>query len=107
MSEIVNAQDKSGDTALNLAARTSTRSIIDQLIEVGADPHIGNNGGLAPVDFGVVNDSNESQPNNHTANMENIGNGVGSSQPSFAEAQSEIMTCKVDILHPSHNTDSS
>ena len=53
MSEIVNAQDKSGDTALNLAARTSTKSIIEQLLEVGADPHIANRGALAPIDFGV------------------------------------------------------
>ena len=98
MSEIVNAQDKSGDTALNLAARTSTRSIIDQLIEVGADPHIGNNGGLAPVDFGVVNDTNDSQLNNRVTNLESIGNGTSSSQPSFAEAQSEILTCK-DEFH--------
>lgn len=93
MSEIVNAQDKSGDTALNLAARTSTRTIIDQLIEVGADPHIGNNGGLAPVDFGVVNDASDHQPTNRMTNLDGIGNGVGSSQTSFAEAQSEILTC--------------
>jgi regulatory protein SWI6 len=94
MSEIVNAQDKSGDTALNLAARTSTRTIIDQLIEVGADPHIGNNGGLAPVDFGVVNDASDHQPTNHMTNLDGIGNGVSSSQTSFAEAQSEILTCR-------------
>lgn len=98
MSEIVNAQDKSGDTALNLAARTSTRSIIDQLIEVGADPHIGNNGGLAPVDFGVINDTNDHQSNNRIANLDGIGNGPASSQPSFAETQSEILTCKYTAL---------
>jgi regulatory protein SWI6 len=94
MSEIVNAQDKSGDTALNLAARTSTRTIIDQLLEVGADPHIGNNGGLAPVDFGVVNDTNDHQSGNRILHIDNVGNGVSSTQTSFAEAQSEILTCK-------------
>jgi ankyrin repeat protein len=93
MSEIVNAQDKSGDTALNLAARTSTRAIIDQLIEVGADPNIGNNGGLAPVDFGVVNDTNDHQTISRLTTLDGVGNGVGSPQTSFAEAQSEILTC--------------
>ncbi|KAI1442089.1 apses-domain-containing protein [Annulohypoxylon stygium] len=53
MSEIVNAQDKSGDTALNIAARIGNRSIISQLLEVGADPGISNKAGLRPVDFGV------------------------------------------------------
>lgn len=53
MSEIVNAADISGDTALNLAARIGNKSIIQQLLEVGANPTIANRGGLKPVDFGV------------------------------------------------------
>ena len=53
MSEIVNATDMSGDTALNLAARIGNNSIIQQLLEVGANPTIANRGGLKPVDFGV------------------------------------------------------
>ncbi|KAI1405004.1 apses-domain-containing protein [Hypoxylon fuscum] len=59
MSEIVNAQDKSGDTALNIAARIGNRSIISQLLEVGADPGIANKAGLRPVDFGVGGDVGE------------------------------------------------
>ncbi|KAK0622052.1 hypothetical protein B0T17DRAFT_494706 [Bombardia bombarda] len=53
MSEIVNAQDNSGDTALNIAARIGNRSIISQLLEVGADPNIANCAGLRPLDFGI------------------------------------------------------
>ncbi|GAB1318377.1 transcriptional regulator swi6 [Madurella fahalii] len=53
MSEIVNAQDSSGDTALNIAARIGNRSIISQLLEVGADPNIANRSGLRPLDFGI------------------------------------------------------
>jgi ankyrin repeat protein len=53
MSEIVNAQDRSGETALNIAARVGNRSIISQLLEVGADAGIPNNAGLRPVDFGI------------------------------------------------------
>ena len=58
MSEIVNATDLSGDTALNLAARIGNKSIIQQLLEVGANPTIANRGGLRPVDFGVAGDFN-------------------------------------------------
>ncbi|MCJ1282168.1 transcriptional regulator swi6 [Xylographa opegraphella] len=56
LSEIVNATDLSGDTALNLAARIGNKSIIQQLLEVGADPTIANRGGLKPTDFGVGGD---------------------------------------------------
>lgn len=56
MSEIVNAEDMSGDTALNLAARIGNKSIIHQLLEVGANPTIPNRGGLKPVDFGIGGD---------------------------------------------------
>ncbi|KAL2168928.1 hypothetical protein VTG60DRAFT_6698 [Thermothelomyces hinnuleus] len=56
MSEIVNAQDNSGDTALNIAARIGNRSIVSQLLEVGADPNIANRAGLRPVDFGIGTD---------------------------------------------------
>lgn len=53
MTEVVNAQDNAGDTALNLAARIGNRSIISQLVEVHADPSIPNRVGLRPRDFGI------------------------------------------------------
>ncbi|POS83260.1 hypothetical protein EPUL_005840, partial [Erysiphe pulchra] len=53
MSEIVNMQDSSGDTALMIASRIGNRSIISQLIEVGADISIPNRSNLTPADFGV------------------------------------------------------
>ncbi|TGJ82515.1 hypothetical protein E0Z10_g6246 [Xylaria hypoxylon] len=59
MSEIVNAQDKSGDTALGIASRVGNRSIISQLLEVGADPNIANAAGLRPSDFGVGGEGGE------------------------------------------------
>ncbi|KAI1002440.1 Transcription factor [Podosphaera aphanis] len=55
MSEIVNIQDRNGDTALMTAARIGNRSIISQLIEVGADTSIPNRSQLTPGDFGVSN----------------------------------------------------
>lgn len=97
MSELVNAQDKAGDTALNLAARTSTKGIIHQLIEVGANPAIKNNGGLAPVDFGVGDDMG--QPSEQTLRSSGIAtNGNVSTQTSFAETQTEIITSIRDLF---------
>lgn len=95
MNEIVNAQDKAGDTALNLAARTSTTTIIDQLIEVGADPSIPNRGGLAPVDFGVGQGNNAISQHQNTFNAFDVAIAENeSSQKSFEEAEENFMTCK-------------
>ncbi len=96
MSEIVNAQDNGGDTALNIAARIGNRSIISQLLEVGADPNIANRAGLRPLDFGIGADSTEEQ-----ANGETLGHGKdsipGSSQKS-KESSDEVVNCKFRTL---------
>ena len=52
MSTVVNAQDKNGNTALNLVARVGSRAIINQLEEVGADFEIANVMGFKSSDFG-------------------------------------------------------
>lgn len=55
--DVVNAQDKNGDTALNIAARVGNKHISQQLLKVGADATIPNRAGLRPIDFGIrVND---------------------------------------------------
>lgn len=89
MSEIVNAPDMSGDTALNLAARIGNKSIIHQLLEVGANPAIPNLGGLKPVDFGVGGDpeTTEMQLSSQTSKAER--NPIGK----CAESSQELMTC--------------
>ncbi|KAK5126220.1 transcriptional regulator swi6 [Cryomyces antarcticus] len=56
MSEMVNVRDKAGNTALNLVARIGNRNIIQQLLEVKADPTIPNFRGSRPLDFGVGTD---------------------------------------------------
>lgn len=53
LSTIVNAQDKGGNTALNLVARIGNRSIIQQLLELRADPNLPNHKGVSARDFGV------------------------------------------------------
>lgn len=95
MSEIVNAQDKAGDTALNLAARTSTTSIIAQLVEVGADPNIVNRGGLAPSDFGVGTHSNGELHDHSMVQFDQSVPTNNSSQKSCEEAQEGLMICKL------------
>jgi ankyrin repeat protein len=61
MQEMVNARDKAGNTALNLAARIGNRNIISQLMEVQADPTIPNHKGTRPIDFGVGSDLGDSE----------------------------------------------
>ncbi|KAI5919168.1 start control protein cdc10 [Camillea tinctor] len=95
MSEIVNAQDKSGDTALSIASRIGNRSIISQLLEVGADPKIANAAGLRPVDFGVGVD--EDGVNGEPTDGSKIGV-VGNSQVS-RESSDDIITSITHLLN--------
>ncbi|PNS16881.1 hypothetical protein CAC42_4845 [Sphaceloma murrayae] len=81
LSTIVNAQDKGGNTALNLVARIGNRSIIQQLLEIRADPSITNHKGVSARDFGVGFDD-----------------GHGGDMMSFSQSVS-------NALAPSQNTD--
>lgn len=51
--DLVDAQDKHGDTALNIAAKVGNRALVRMLLDVGADKAKENKLGLRPVDFGV------------------------------------------------------
>jgi ankyrin repeat protein len=92
MSEIVNAQDSVGDTALNIASRIGNRSIISQLLEVGADPNIANRVGLRPLDFGIGSENAEEKTNGEV-NTEKNGT-TGANQRS-RESSDEIVACKL------------
>ena len=52
--EVVNLQDRNGDTALNIAARIGNRSIVQSLLEINADPYLPNKAGIRPIDSGTV-----------------------------------------------------
>ncbi|KAF8317750.1 uncharacterized protein EI90DRAFT_3084885 [Cantharellus anzutake] len=54
---IVDLPDLHGDTALNLAARVGNRSLVRNLLDVGANPLLANKLGLRPGDFGVEHGS--------------------------------------------------
>lgn len=92
MTEIVNAQDLSGDTALNLAARIGNKSIIQQLIEVGADPTIANRGGLKPVDFGVGGDPEPTEMQQSSSQSLVTHEKTGLNK--VGDSSRDLMTCK-------------
>ncbi|PWI75056.1 hypothetical protein PCL_05714 [Purpureocillium lilacinum] len=96
MTEIVNAQDSSGDTALNIAARIGNRSIISQLLEVGADPNIANRVGLRPLDFGIGGDNTEEQTNGEGAVEKN---GAPGSSQRTRESSDEIIASITHLLN--------
>jgi regulatory protein SWI6 len=62
--DVVNAQDKNGDTALNIAARVGDKNIAQLLLEVGADATIPNRAGLRPTDFGILIDGEKRSDKN-------------------------------------------
>lgn len=95
MIEVVNAQDKAGDTALNLAARISNRSIISQLLEVHADPSIPNRVGLRPVDFGI------GELPEAGGDVEDVAkNDLAASTQRSKESSDDIVTCESRALLP-------
>jgi regulatory protein SWI6 len=95
MQEMVNARDKAGNTALNLAARIGNRNIISQLLEVQADPTIPNHKGTRPVDFGVGSDAH----GNDDAALSAASPSKGKAPLSKVEETSrEIQPCK-PLMH--------
>lgn len=99
MSEIVNVQDKSGDTALNIAARIGNRSIISQLLEVGADAGIANRSNLCPIDFGI---GDPADVGNRTSGAPDKA--IGKNE---RESSSNIISCKFLFHYQSDSTNSS
>ncbi|KAJ9636898.1 transcriptional regulator swi6 [Coniosporium tulheliwenetii] len=94
MSEIVNAQDKAGNTALNLVARIGNRRIIRQLMEVQADPRIPNHKGLRPIDFGV----GEELPQGGAVQSSSQPNQVGSPTKSTKTTLSRVEEASRDMM---------
>jgi regulatory protein SWI6 len=92
MAEIVNSQDNAGDTALNIAAKNGNRSVISQLLEVGADNKIANRSGLCPLDFGVGADSGPETNVNGEAMI--IHDGASGNAQRGKESRDDVLHCK-------------
>lgn len=118
MSEIVNAQDKRGDTALLFAARVNNRSIIHQLVEVGADPSIPNKAGLRPQEYGIglPDTSDPHDLGDHKVGIlvkesadeiiDSISSMIQESQSEF-NAEVSLLQSRIDGVHTSLRTTSS
>lgn len=89
MSEVVNVQDKSGNTALNLVARIGNRAIINQLDELGADFSIPNHTGIKPTDFGILPQKQGQHSQRVSPGSSNQTQVAGDSQPSKPTSQIE------------------
>ena len=96
MAEIVNAEDMSGDTALNLAARIGNKCITQQLLEVGANPTIPNRGGLKPADFGVGGDQEPTDMQTSSQIVKLEKNPVSK----VLESSQELISCKLRLRLP-------
>ncbi len=58
-SQIIDLQDKNGDTALTIAARVGNRHLVEQLLDVGANSLICNHAGLKLSDYGFLEQGHE------------------------------------------------
>lgn len=99
LSHIVNAKDKAGNTALNLVARIGNRSIIQQLLEIHADPSLPNNKGVSAKDFGVGVELGE-QPyvNGGLASQQSVHQFPGTSQTAMMDGDDAPLGSQVEDL---------
>jgi len=90
LSHIVNARDKAGNTALNLVARIGNRSIIQQLLEIHADPSLPNYKGVSAKDFGVGVESGEhSHVNGRLASQQSVQQMPSTQETITADGEAE------------------
>lgn len=80
LSHIVNARDKAGNTALNLVARIGNRSIIQQLLEIHADPSLPNYKGVCAKDFGIGVEPGEPYVNGRIASQQTVPSTIPNTQ---------------------------
>lgn len=103
LSHIVNAKDKAGNTALNLVARIGNRSIIQQLLEIHADPGLANNKGVSAKDFGVGTESGEGLLVNGLASQQSTQQAPPSQPDADAEAEAESQPVSSQTEDLSHD----
>ncbi|KAL9026078.1 MAG: hypothetical protein Q9196_005204 [Gyalolechia fulgens] len=94
MSEVVNARDIAGDTALHCAAKIGNRGIVQQLLEIGADSLIENRNGLRPIDIPGV--GGDPKSTNLTSSQAAREEAVGESK--FDEAHRRFMESVTTLL---------
>nr|POE94702.1 cell division cycle-related protein res1/sct1 [Quercus suber]POE94708.1 cell division cycle-related protein res1/sct1 [Quercus suber] len=113
LSHVVNARDKAGNTALNLVARIGNRSIIQQLLEIHADPALPNYKGVSAKDFGVgVEPGEQPYVNGGLSSQQNVLLKSNSQGPAIDEdkamvdgAGSQVEDLSQDIIASSYDHD--
>lgn len=55
LANVINFQDKEGETALTMAARCRSKRLVKVLLDHGADPHVKNNDGKSAEDY-IIDD---------------------------------------------------
>ena len=89
---VVNLPDRNGDTCLNIAAMVGNKHIIQQLLEVGADPTKPNKAGVRPVDCGIGLEGDFKAGIGGKSGSENGGDGTNSARTQAgALNQSEVL----------------
>ncbi|ORX93723.1 apses-domain-containing protein [Basidiobolus meristosporus CBS 931.73] len=78
--DILDIQDKKGDTALSIAARQNTKSLIKLLLDAKANPEIANNNGVKPNDMELVKETlrNLDHTNQHNQKIEPVASNLSS-----------------------------
>ena len=94
MSEIVNAQDISGDTALNIAARNYSKGVVQQLLEIGANPSVPNGGGFKPIDFGIGADADATEIPSSQQTISSSQKTATATVNRVADSSRELLSCK-------------
>jgi len=89
---VVNLPDRNGDTCLNIAAMVGNKHIIQQLLEVGADPTKPNKAGVRPVDCGIGLEGDFKAGIGGKSGSENGGDGTNSARNKAGSLnQSEVL----------------
>lgn len=104
---ILNIQDKYGNTCLNYASLAGNKYIVSQLLDIGADPYKANKVGVTPGDWGIKvdkkNDNDDDNGSNKTdhANdkeIENVADNDISTQTDSLPDQATKNSNSLDLL---------
>lgn len=95
----INNKDIEGDTCLNIASKLNLHSLIQILLETGADPLIENGKFIKPVDYGVSlsNDSTTSKDQNFTTPIRLINDTIADINTTYMK-EAASYTAKIKNL---------
>lgn len=106
--DVLNIQDKYGNTCLNYASLAGNKYIVSQLLDLGADPYKANKVGVTPGDWGIKVDkkredgngggSGGSNGNTESDGVGDAGGEIVSTQTDSGCEQSSKMSNSLELL---------